>query len=199
MSPVPNSSDPWFVQLMKQYGRRLTNLEQSFAGIKDPNGRTRVKFGLLANGDYGIALSDTLGHTQEVLTLVSDYQVGAITATSSTAAPPASGTAPSVDFYVGVCGNFEITCTTNIEVPNNCTGAVWISLDGQTPPPHSVIAASCSNGGSLSVIATGCVQWTDLTGGTLAEPGPHTATLLYSSSSGTANFSGANYLKIQPI
>lgn len=191
--PTPNYSDPTLIQWMQQMQQRMSAIEQSFQGVKDANGRTRVKFGLLPNGDYGITLTDLTGNTIELLPYDDDYVNTTLTTSSSSAAAIAGS--PSVTVDIAASGDFEVTCASFIGVPSNSSGIIYLVIDGTDVGSIAEVSSQATGGAGAS--ACSIRRWTAWAGPALS-PGSHTFSLLYSSSSGTCNFS-ANYLKIQPI
>lgn len=192
--PTPNYSDPTLIQWMQQMQQRMSAIEQSFQGVKDANGRTRMKSGLLPNGDFGILLIDAQGNQQELLPAVSDYHDGTLSTASAT--PVSLVGSPSVTVVIGASGDCKITCGSFIGVGSNASGIVYLQIDGGASTSILELSDADPSGAAAANVQS-TRKYSQWTGGTLT-PGSHTFGLLYSSSSGTSNFS-SNWLEVQPI
>jgi hypothetical protein len=126
------------MQWMQQIASRVTKLETSFTGVKDSLGNTRIKTGLLANGDYGIALIDGLGNTDELLPSVRGFYVTGISVTSTSYASPSGS--PSVTAQIGANGDAIVTVSCNMETTNT-NDTAYVGLTFNAPPTRRCGAA----------------------------------------------------------
>lgn len=195
MPAVNQNPDEYLQRVIQGLQSQVGELsrQQNFA-IVDDQLRTRVQVGIMANGDYGVLLIDKSGRQQELLPSVSNYVDATLSTTSAT--PVSLTGSPTVTCDIGQSGDFLVTVGSDIGVDPNCTGTVYLVVDGGGA--RSIVGVSCSdptNGIAANVQSTRrATQWSI---GTVT-PGSHTFTLKYSSSSGTANFS-ANWFEVQPI
>lgn len=218
--PTPNFSDAYFLQWAKDMTKRVVNLEKAFNGIKDANGITRVRFGAtpgtddygviaydddgnvrvqlggLANGDYGISLTDADGNPQELLPLVDGFLDSTIS-TDSTAYSAGSGS-PSITVPLESSGDAIIMASAYVGTNDvNVTGFVGLSIDGDEASPLLALGAGSTElAGNISTIR----KLSSWLGSTLAPNVDHTFALQQASSTSgqTVNFS-AQSLLVWPI
>lgn len=202
--PTPNYSDPQLIQVLQSLGRRLSSLEQAFQGVKDANGLTRVKTGLLPGGDYGIALTDPVtGVTTELLPVYQESDRGNDFSTSSTSYVADTNT-PALTATVGASGDVLLTVNSFIGIPGATGGAqsggfVGISVDGAAITgildevlylANSVVGTTAvgqAANQSAQVIVTGL------------SPGQHTFEMQYKMiGPGTVNYA-SRFLQARPL
>jgi hypothetical protein len=184
----------WFLGEFNKMRHQIAQVAtQSQYFFSDPQGNLRVKLGLLSNGDYGIQLTDVDGHSVELLPGVDNYHNGTLSTTSTT--PVALTGSPTVTCDIAASGNCEVTAGAFVGVDATAEGLMWLTVDGTSVGQ----IAGVSNGNSAGI--GGNVQSTRnlaLWQGSGLTPGQHAFGLLFSATSGTANFS-AIYLKVQPV
>ena len=161
----------------------------------------RVRLGLLASGDFGLAVTDPTTSTVTEFLPVYYSQVPALEATTSGSYTNLTTAGPTLTATIGASGNALVTVNTymgvNAIAGSQAGGLVGVSVDGAAPTGvldeilyYSISAAAAvgiAGNNSAAVIVTGL------------SPGQHTFTMKYKTfNGGTVNF-GPRYLQVRPI
>ena len=195
---------------------RLRNIEKALAALQnqqlflvaDLEQNMRVRLGPLVdgtgtpNGDFGLSVSDSNGHTTNILPVYTS-SVGAVESTTSTSYTDLATPGPSVTAEVGSTGDVEIICNSYIGIPGTSSGQsagfVGISIDGAPPtsPLDEAIYFSNTGGGTPQGMAANQSFTTILTG--LAPLSSVTFTMLYKVAGPPTVSFGSRYLSVRPI
>lgn len=200
-TPLPDGLD----KIVKDHDRRLHTLEtaapQRFTSmsagtytVTDDSGVTRVQFGLLDDGTYGVGVLDDTGILVSLNALVFGVEaeeVAATEATSSTSYVDLSTVGPSVDVTVGPSGRVLIDQSAFIGLSTGAmTAYAGTHIDGVLGP--GVLGLSTQTADPIATTVSGRRLVTGLT------PGVHTFTMKYKVTSDSANYSN-RVLTVQPL
>ena len=200
--PHQNFNDPRIAKILTGLARRVAALEQQFRGIKDEDGNTRVKWGQLPLGDYGISLSDPA--TGNVTTLLPVYKEGITTAesTMSTTYTDLATPGPEVTATIGMSGEALVIINSYIGVIGVASaqsgGFVGVSIDGNAPvsPLDEILYFAVSSGSEAIGIAGNQSAMVILTG---LSVGQHTFEFKYKALGGNNVTFFNRFLQVAPI
>jgi hypothetical protein len=149
--------------------------------------------GQLPNGDHGIELLDTSGHSQELLPAQDTYVSTTLNTTSGT--PVTLAGSPTLTVNIGANGDCEITAGAFVGYPTAGSANAYLIIDSH--PAASIFGMSGSSAGAGNLQSTRRIS-TWLPALFPLSVGPHSFNMQYAATGGTGNFS-ANYLKVQPL
>lgn len=170
------------------------NITDGTLQVSDPAGNVRVQVGNIPDGDYGLAISDLAGHTEEILPSVHAYNAATLSTTSTTAT--AITGSPTVSAVIGASGDAEITISAFVQVTTATTAFAALYIDGVLAGPTSCFDLVAGTGGAGVAMSTTLLL--SLFNGATIAPGSHTFSLKYLVGSGTGTWS-QNYLRVKPI
>lgn len=172
-------------------------------GIKilDTHDNVRAELGLLPKGDYGLFITDSSGHGQEILPSYSDYDQAGTTASSTTFVTYANS--PTFQFTCGDSGDFLFTVSSYIGCPTSTTGEIQFRVydPSNTLVASNVVCVLSESGAGVGIAGTmSATNLFSLWHGSTLTPGTVYTAALYYSSSNTSTCSYANiFLNVQPI
>ena len=170
-------------------GNMRSKYDASAYHVYDGSGTERVRLGLLANGDYGLQVIDTLGNSEEILPAVQQFVSTQITVTSQTYV---SQGGPSVTAVVGASGKVKVEASAFVAANAASVGA-WVALAIDGTPVLDLTEVDSAGGQITTSFAFNGIR-------TGLSAGSHTFELYYkwTSASGNANFSNRSLL-VTPI